>query len=137
MKAWFDPQDDIFFLEQWFPSQPPNTIEITPEVHEEMMVALKNGKYISHDNNGFPIAVSPAAKNLTPEELVIFAQNKKNYLLQEANEVIADWRTELMLGEINDADSKKLSIWMSYRRDVKAIDTSIASDINWPELPKV
>ncbi|EEC8210616.1 tail fiber assembly protein, partial [Escherichia coli] len=50
--------------------------------------------------------------------------------------VTADWRVELMLGDISSTDKEKLSAWMDYKKEVKAVDTSTAPEISWPELPE-
>lgn len=61
------------------------------------------------------------------------AELKRNTLLSEANNITADWRTELTLGIISDADKEKLIVWMEYIKAVKAVDTSTAPDIEWPQ----
>ncbi|WP_343105376.1 tail fiber assembly protein, partial [Escherichia coli] len=49
-----------------------------------------------------------------------------------------DWRTELMLGEISDANKAKLSAWLEYKNRVKAVDvTTDPENINWPVPPEV
>ncbi|MFV4846469.1 tail fiber assembly protein [Edwardsiella tarda] len=63
------------------------------------------------------------------------AEAKKTTLLDEANAITADWRTELALGIISEIDKTMLVKWMEYIRDVKAVDTSVAPDINWPSKP--
>ncbi|MCB2241619.1 tail fiber assembly protein, partial [Salmonella enterica] len=48
-----------------------------------------------------------------------------------------DWRTELMLGEISDANRDKLSAWLDYKNEVKAVDVTTTPDnVNWPEKPE-
>lgn len=63
------------------------------------------------------------------------AELKRQTLLSDANNVTADWRTELALGIISDSDKEKLIAWMEYIKAVKAIDTSTAPDIKWPIVP--
>lgn len=65
------------------------------------------------------------------------AEQQRRYLLAEADQITADWRTELALGIIDDGDKAKLTIWMKYIKAVKAVNTSTAPDINWPERPEV
>ena len=64
------------------------------------------------------------------------ANAKKSALLDEANAVTADWRTELALGIISDSDKTKLIAWMAYIRDVKATDTSTAPNVAFPSKPE-
>ncbi|WP_336981894.1 MULTISPECIES: tail fiber assembly protein [unclassified Cedecea] len=63
------------------------------------------------------------------------AELKRKTLLSEANNITADWRTELTLGIISEADKEKLTVWMEYIKAAKAIDTSTAPDVSWPEKP--
>lgn len=68
----------------------------------------------------------------TAEELAQQAEAHRTQLLTYADAVMADWRTELALGEISDADKAKLTAWMAYKREVKAVD---ASKPVWPPKP--
>ncbi|NIF46197.1 tail fiber assembly protein [Enterobacter sp. Ap-1006] len=63
------------------------------------------------------------------------AELKRQTLLSDASNITADWRTELTLGIINDTDKDKLIAWMEYIKAVKAIDTSTAPDVSWPDKP--
>ncbi|EDV7623096.1 tail fiber assembly protein, partial [Salmonella enterica subsp. diarizonae] len=59
-------------------------------------------------------------------------------LMTHADKVMLDWRTELMLGEISDANRDKLSAWLDYKNEVKAVDvTTDPEHINWPDIPKM
>ncbi|AGQ88304.1 tail fiber assembly protein [Salmonella enterica subsp. enterica serovar 4,[5],12:i:-] len=70
------------------------------------------------------------------------AETTRQKLLDGANSTIADWRTELALGEINDDDKANLTQWMAYIRKLKTLDLSSVKDsatfteIRWPELPQ-
>lgn len=64
------------------------------------------------------------------------AEQERRFLLAEADQITADWRTELALGIIDDGDKAKLTVWMKYIKAVKAVDTSTAPDINWPARPE-
>lgn len=71
------------------------------------------------------------------EELIQSAENERQRLLSNADSVMLDWRTELMLGEISDANRAKLLAWLAYKNDVKAIDVTTAPEhINWPVSPE-
>lgn len=63
------------------------------------------------------------------------ASQKKQALLDKATEVTSDWKTELALGIISDEDKSSLIEWMNYIKAVKAVDTSIAPNIIWPQEP--
>ncbi|WP_369833111.1 tail fiber assembly protein [Cronobacter malonaticus] len=75
--------------------------------------------------------VSPEVDHIAQSE------NQRAQLLATADDVTADWRVELMLGDISDEDKAKLSAWMDYKKEVKAVDTSTAPDVSWPAQPEV
>ncbi|EAA5647394.1 TPA: tail fiber assembly protein [Salmonella enterica subsp. enterica serovar Chester] len=70
------------------------------------------------------------------------AETTRQKLLTDANSVIADWRTELALGDISDNDKDSLTQWMAYIRALKTLDLSDVKDeatftaIRWPALPQ-
>ena len=72
-----------------------------------------------------------------PVNHVAESESVRAELLERANAITADWRTELSLGIIDDDDKAKLTTWMQYIKAVKALDTSTAPDIAWPEQPTV
>ncbi|EGA5748520.1 tail fiber assembly protein [Escherichia coli] len=74
----------------------------------------------------------------THEELIQAAEFERERLLKHADEVMLDWRTELMLGEISDANKAKLSAWLAYKNEVKSVDvTTDPEHVNWPVPPEV
>lgn len=79
---------------------------------------------------------APPVPEPTPEEQRAAAEQFRDGLLQNANKVTADWRTELALGIISDEDKEKLIKWMQYIKDVKAVDVSTAPEILWPDKPE-
>lgn len=135
MKVWFDPSNDSFYLGQWFPEQPEGTQEITLSAHSDMLKAQDEGLIISHDENGYPVAISPPVRELTHDEQVQLAENQRTELLNQADMMTSDWRVELMLGDITEADKAKLQEWMDYKRKVKDVDTATAPDLAWPQPP--
>lgn len=64
------------------------------------------------------------------------AEQHRQTLLAQVDELTSDWRVELMLGDISEENKKKLSSWMAYKTAVKAVDVSTAPDINWPVQPE-
>lgn len=69
------------------------------------------------------------------------AERERQQRLDEANRITADWRVELMLGTITEADKASLTAWMAYISALKAYDFSDVNDeasyeaINWPAHP--
>ncbi|EIR2523749.1 tail fiber assembly protein [Escherichia coli] len=73
----------------------------------------------------------------THEQLIQAAENERQRLLFAADAIMLDWRTELMLGEISDANRAKLSAWLAYKNQVNAVDKNeaITEGFNWPNAP--
>lgn len=63
------------------------------------------------------------------------AEAQRAALLAAADAIMLDWRTELALGKISDDDRRKLSLWLDYKKQVKAVKTSTA--YNWPTPPEL
>lgn len=63
------------------------------------------------------------------------AEIKKSELLADAKNVISEWQTELQLGLIDEADKASLISWLAYIKDVKAVETNDAPDLEWPTPP--
>lgn len=87
-----------------------------------------------------PITRSEAMEIINPppthEQLIQTAENERQRLLSAADAIMLDWRTELMLGEISDANKAKLSAWLLYKNQVKAVDvTTDPEHVNWPVAP--
>ncbi|EDW0089128.1 tail fiber assembly protein [Salmonella enterica subsp. enterica serovar Norwich] len=91
-----------------------------------------DGSWLYRDGKVLPIPVDYQAK----------AETTRQKLLDAANSAIADWRTELALGEISDDDKASLTKWMAYIRALKTLDLTGISDeatftaIRWPSLPQ-
>ncbi len=91
-----------------------------------------DGSWLYRDGKVLPVPVDYQAK----------AETTRQKLLDAANSAIADWRTELALGEISDDDKASLTKWMAYIRELKSLDLTGVSDeatftaIRWPELPQ-
>lgn len=89
-----------------------------------------------------PITISEAMEIINPppthEQLIQAAENERQRLLAAADAIMLDWRTELMLGEISDANRAKLSAWLLYKNQVKAVDvTTDPEHVNWPVIPEL
>lgn len=113
--------------------------------------------YIDSDNNVYayeddceekfiaegltPVTENEANEILNPpptkEELIAAAEYERQQLLTHADAVMLDWRTELMLGEISDANKAKLSAWLDYKNEVKAWEVKTdPENVNWPVPPE-
>ncbi|WP_410688528.1 tail fiber assembly protein [Citrobacter europaeus] len=115
---------------------PQDAVEITDETWMELLSGQEEGKIISADENGYPVLTDPPP--LSHDELVQVAENERQRLLTHADAVMLDWRTELMLGEISDANRAKLLASLAYKNEIKAVDvTTDPEHVNWPVPPEV
>ncbi|EBA9089073.1 tail fiber assembly protein [Salmonella enterica] len=91
-----------------------------------------DGSWLYRDGKVLPVPVDYQAK----------AETTRQKLLDAANSAIADWRTELALGEISDDDKASLTKWMAYIRELKSLvligisDEVTFNKIQWPVLPQ-
>lgn len=80
--------------------------------------------------------VSPAI------DYAALAELERQQRLDEANRITADWRVELMLDSITEADKASLTAWMAYISALKAYEFSDVNDeasyeaISWPDKPE-
>lgn len=111
---------------------PDDAVELTPdEVAEFCGVVPPEGMILAVSGDGRP-AWGPAPQP-TEGERIATAESKRAAMLAAADAIMLDWRTELALGEISDNDRRKLSLWLDYKKQVKAVDVSTA--YSWPTPP--
>jgi len=87
---------------------------------------------------------APPPPEPTRDDYIREAENKRYYLLDEANNFFNSWQTRLLISLASDdekdalsaAEKKTLTEWVSYMETLKEIDVSKAPDINWPSTPK-
>ncbi|MEP8891729.1 tail fiber assembly protein [Enterobacter roggenkampii] len=115
---------------------PEDGVETGDDVFKKFTDTPPDGKVRGGGKDGKPTWVD--APEPTNQQLLDAVKLEQQYLLGYADLVTADWRTELSLGEINDEDKKKLSQWMAYKRQVKAIraEDAIADGFQWPLTPE-
>ncbi|ENQ3900876.1 tail fiber assembly protein, partial [Salmonella enterica] len=91
-----------------------------------------DGSWLYRDGKVLPVPVDYQAK----------AETTRQKLLNDADNAIEDWRTELSLGIISDEDKACLVKWMTYIKALKALDLSDVKDeagfkaVNWPDKPE-
>lgn len=77
--------------------------------------------------------VTDTSAQITAE--IATAEAEKSQLISDVNVKTLAWQTQLLLGIITDADKASLTTWMKYYQQLKAVDTSTAPDIIWPDKP--
>lgn len=94
--------------------------------------AITTGPGWSYDGKKF---TPPPELDKTLEQWVVEANQHRNALLAQADDVTVYWRAELALGIITDEDKASLILWLTYIKQLQAVDTSTAPEINWPTPP--
>lgn len=128
--------DDLLSVYEEAGTLPNDLIPVSEDVFREFTATPEPGKMRVAGSDGLPAwgDIPPP----THEELIAIAEQVRQQLLTQADAVMLDWRTELMLGEISDANRAKLSAWMAYKNEVKAVDVTTAPEnVNWPVPPEV
>ncbi|HHL3753618.1 TPA: tail fiber assembly protein [Klebsiella pneumoniae] len=79
--------------------------------------------------------IPPPESQKTHEELVAIAENKKNSLLSAATTVMAPLQDAVELGIATDDEIFKLNELRKYRVLINRVNTSVTTDIVWPDFP--
>lgn len=108
----------------------PSTVDYIGPVHGGYTATAPSTPYDKWDGEKWVVdADAQHAADVTG------AEQYRQQLLRQIDEVTADWRVELMLDDISDEDKSNLTEWMAYKKEVKAVDTATAPDITWPAIP--
>lgn len=135
MRLFYSAEHNGFFAEAIaYNPTPVDLVEVSQETHNEFMLG-RNGKIMQPGLDGLPSWGD--APPPSQEQLIQIAETERQRLLANADAVMLDWRTELMLGEISDANKTKLSAWMAYKNKVKVVDvTTDPENVKWPAPPE-
>ncbi|EDT6689393.1 tail fiber assembly protein [Salmonella enterica subsp. enterica] len=127
--------DDLLSVYEDAGTLPNDLAPVSKDVFREFTATPEPGKMRVAGSDGLPACgdIPPP----THEELIAIAEQVRQQLLTHADAVMLDWRTELMLDEISDANRAKLSAWLAYKNEVKAVDVTTAPEnVNWPVPPE-
>lgn len=114
---------------------PVDVTEVAENIFSEYAGTPPEGKLRVVGADGFPAwgDIPPPTK----KDLIAVAENERQQLLTYADNIMQDWRTELMLGEISDTNRAKLSAWLAYKNEVKSADvTADPEHVIWPAPPE-
>lgn len=110
------------------PTIPSDAVEITIDVHRELINGQTTGKIIVSDDTGFPVAVDPPEK--TSEELAISVREQRDKLLAETDYlVMPDY-------PLTKTASAKIKLYRQKLRDITSQGT-FPENVTWPERPQV
>ncbi|CCI88552.1 tail fiber assembly [Yersinia phage phiR2-01] len=73
----------------------------------------------------------------THEDDVRDAERKRAELMQEAEQVMSEWKLDLALGLISEEDKQKLIAWRLYVKELDALELDAAPEIEWLQAPEV
>lgn len=101
----------------------PFKADITPE-----------GKVWGSDKNGYPLLMDiPGPRQ---SDLIEMAEQVRTARINTALENISLLQTKLQMSVITENEKTVLIAWLQYIDDVKAVDVSVAPDIEWPPSPE-
>ncbi|EPQ7147778.1 tail fiber assembly protein [Enterobacter hormaechei] len=112
---------------------PNDAIEISEHWYEYLIEGQGVGKVITVNEYGQPVLADPAPP--APEEIIQYAAELKNKLMDEANTALLPLQDAVDLGIATESESAMLIEWKKYRVLLNRVDTSKAPDIEWPEKP--
>lgn len=124
-------------LEQKFFKDPDNNvfcIEIMPINQNSWESEIQAGWIAISENEANQIANPPPTK----EQLILQAEEKKQFLIVEVHTETEMLRAKLALGRISEGEKIRLNAWLDYLDELEAVDVLfIAPDIIWPVKPVV
>ncbi|EBD9258929.1 tail fiber assembly protein [Salmonella enterica] len=73
----------------------------------------------------------------TKEELVKFTESERQRRIDAANDFMnrKQWPGKAAIGRLKDDDLLQYNLWLDYLDTLEAVDTSSATDIEWPDKP--
>lgn len=118
---------------------PNDLVPVTDAEYEALSYANNHdGKIITADKDGRPIAVNPPPPPpLTDEQLTEFAANKREQLIAEATATIAPLQDAVDLDDATATEIALLKKWKQYRVAVNRVadQPDYPREIDWPIKP--
>lgn len=110
-------------------------VDIADEIADEFMSDWPEGKVRVVGSDGLPAWAD--APPPTYDQYISAAEAIKQMIIDQANEYInsQQWSSKLALGRISDNEKAEFNLWLDYLDAVNGVDTSTATDIQWPTQP--
>lgn len=108
---------------------PEDAVEITAELYNALLAGQLNGKVIISDSDGTPRLSDPVIDHIA------IAEAEKSRLVSEAEEMILPLQRAVKYGIASEEEIERLKEWEIFSVKLSRIDTSLAPEIEWPELP--
>ncbi|MEM7932064.1 tail fiber assembly protein [Morganella morganii subsp. sibonii] len=113
---------------------PDDAVEMTNKEKETYWTKqAPPGKQLGGDKKGRPAWVD--IPPLTQEQAILFAEERKQFLIAEVHTETQILQTKLALKRIKADELELLNAWLDYLELLEAVDTTTAPDINWPVKP--
>ncbi|CAM3356252.1 TPA: hypothetical protein GF684_02780 [Escherichia coli] len=121
-----------FYIEGASVEIPDDAVELDEETYNTLMGG-NHEEGMEIDFSSFPPTLVKAVP--TTDQLIEIAEQQKAQKLSDAQNKISLWQTELQLGIISDEDKANLIDWINYIKELQAMDTSLAPNVDWPVEP--
>jgi hypothetical protein len=130
MSIFYDKNTNAFY-DSGINEIPVESVEITNELHFELLQKQSEGLVIQSDESGFPVALERTISN---DEKIIRNKTEKQQLINEATRKISILQDIIDLDMQESDEEAQLKAWKKYRILVTRVD---ASDINavFPKKP--
>ncbi|WP_133550942.1 tail fiber assembly protein [Enterobacter sp. AG326] len=112
---------------------PDDVFEISERWYQYLINGQARGKVIIANEYGQPVLSNPP--ELTKDQVVIEAKNKKSALMLEVNDLLAPLQDAVDLGLSTSEENALLLEWKKYRILLNRVETSNAPNIEWPVKP--
>lgn len=112
---------------------PDDVFEISERWYQYLINGQARGKVIIANEYGQPVLSNPP--ELTKDQVVIEAKNKKSALMLEVNNLLAPLQDAVDLGLSTSEENALLLEWKKYRILLNRVETSNAPNIEWPVKP--
>ncbi|WP_347253227.1 tail fiber assembly protein [Leminorella grimontii] len=113
---------------------PEDVIEVSTNVRNTYNKTPPEGMKLGANHEGYPEWIEKSYA-----EYMATANLLRTVKIGEANAFMSSkqWPGKAALGRLEKAELEQYNLWLDYLDALEAVDTSSASDIEWPILPVV
>lgn len=123
-------KEDYLAADSW----PEDAVMVEQSVYDEFAAnRYPEDKFRVTGEDGLPRWDN--APEPTEEQLIDSAETRRNQLMKAANAAIVPLQDAVELDIATDAEIALLKEWKKYRVLLNRVDTSLAPEISWPDLP--